>query len=500
MKRKLKISFLTLACWGCSMALFSQTDNFTSVSVSVDFSKKLQDWDGFGINYVQATHTTDYKSNPQDNGGFCFLNERQRSEIAELIFGDDGLRPGLVKMFLDPLHQTERGGAFDHETSTTYMREFVKKGVSLSAARGDKLSVITTLFSPPGYTTKQGFIRGRDLDPARKQDVANYMIDWVKFLRNEEKIPVDYLSVHNEGEDWQRWPADGSEAYFDVGHDYNMFWPKEQVVDFLTFMRPMLDKAGFKDVGLTPGETTYWSKFYTTGYANAIFENKQAYKNLSLITSHGFYAPDLEDRWFGGPTNHGAELLKSERPELHVWNTSMYFKWGISFLKEIHMQIYQSRVNGIIPWAFTKYPGTYDKTPKPIDIKADGTYSVTPVYYLYKQIARAGQPGMAVVQTFSMDTEVVVFGFSGNNTKHPDAITIANNHDYPWKISVDIKGERSRTFRAYRSNMRGNNMKPINPNIVWERFDDMGSYSIEDGRLLIELPAKSVVTLFSEGS
>lgn len=479
-------------------SIWGQTDNFTSVSVSIDFSKKLQAWDGFGINYVQATHTIDYTTDPQDNGGFHLLTEKQRLEMAELIFGDEGLRPALVKMFLDPLHQSVQDGPFDHKTSTTYMREFVRNGVELSAGRNDKLSIITTLFCPPGYTTKQKFIRGRDLDPAHKQDVANYMIDWVKFLRNEEKLPVDYISVHNEGEDWQRWPADGNESNFSVGHDYNMYWPREQVVDFLVLMRPMLDKAGLKNVGLTPGETTYWSKFYTTGYAQAIFDNKQAMKNLSLITSHGFYAPNLEDRWFGGPTNLGSELLQSERSDLHVWSTSSYFRWGVTFLKELHMLVYQSRVNGIIPWAFTKYPGTYDRTAKPIDILSNGTYKLTPLYYLYKQITRAGQPGTAVVQAFSMDTEIIPFGFSGNGTKHPDAIVVANNHDYAWKVSLEIKGAKSRTFQAYRSNMQGENMMPINPNIVWEKYKDVGIYTIENGRVLIELPAKSVITLFAK--
>ncbi len=496
-KRNLKIFILVLLqILLCQVEGSSQTDDFTSVSVEVDFSKKLQDWDGFGVNYVQATHTTDYKSDPQDNGGFYRLTETQRNEIAELVFGDDGWRVNLVKMFLDPLHQTSKDGAFDHKTTTTYMREFVRNGVELTQKRGEELSVITTLFCPPAYTTKQKFLRGRDLDPAYKRNVANYVIDWVKYLRDEEKISVDYISMHNEGEDWQRWPADGSESYIDLGHDYNMYWPKEQVVDFLVFMRPMLDEAGLKNVGLTTGETTYWSKFYTTGYANAIFENKQALNNLALITSHGFFAPNLQDRWFGGPTNHGAELLQSERPELHAWSTSLYFKPGIQFLKSMHMQIYEAEVNGIIPWAFTKDIDTYDKTIKPIDIFADGTYNVTPLFYIVKQITRAAQAGSSVVETFSMDTEILTFAFSANKTQNRDAIVIANNHNAPWKVSVQVRGTKSKRYNGFRSNE--GKINKLNPNITWDKYKDGGVFEIENGRLLIDLPAKSVITLFAE--
>jgi O-glycosyl hydrolase len=495
-KRLFVILGIFLGFFNQNKYLLAQSMDFTSVSVTVDFSEKLQEWDGFGVNYVQATHTTDYEKDPQDNGGFYRLSEDERYEIAELVFGYGGWRVNLVKMFLDPLHQKIRGGVFDHKTSTTYMREFVRNGVELSKKRGEELSVITTLFCPPGYTTKQKFLRGRDLAPEYKNDVANYMIDWVNYLRNEEKFPVNYVSLHNEGEDWQRWPADGSESYLDLGHDYNMFWPKEQVIDFLIFMRPLLDEAGLQDVGLTPGETTYWSKFYTTGYANAIFENKQALKNLGLITSHGFYGHNLDQRWFGGPTNLGTQLLQSERPELHAWSTSLYFMDGIVFFKTLHMQVYQAKVNGIIPWAFTKDIGTYDKTAKPIDITEEGSYKITPVYYLYKHLTRAGQKGMSVAETFSMDTEILVFGFSGNKTGNRDAIVIANNHDFPWKVLIEVYGIKNEKFRAYRSNE--GKIDKLNPNVSWDKYKDIGTYVMNNGRILIELPSKSVVTLFAE--
>ena len=41
----------------------------------VDFSKRIRDWDGFGVNYVEAAQTRDYRADPQEYGGFSLLIE-----------------------------------------------------------------------------------------------------------------------------------------------------------------------------------------------------------------------------------------------------------------------------------------------------------------------------------------------------------------------------------------------------------------------------------------
>jgi hypothetical protein len=106
------------------------------VEAEVHFDQKLQDWDGFGVNYVEVTNVrdiADYKKNPQEYGGFSTLSEEKRQEVLEMIFGADGLKPGLVKMFLDSLHEgmtVASKGQFDHETTTKWMRYFVQEGLN----------------------------------------------------------------------------------------------------------------------------------------------------------------------------------------------------------------------------------------------------------------------------------------------------------------------------------------------------------------------------------
>ena len=159
-RRFLILYLTTLTTFG-----FAQDDNFMTTKVDIDFADKLREWDGFGFNYVETAQSIDYTTDPQEYGGFSLLNENQKKEIIDLVFGENGLKVSIVKMFLDPWHQSQVNGPFDHEKTTRHMREFVKAGVEKTKARDASLKIITTLYGPPPFMTKQKFIRGRDIDP-----------------------------------------------------------------------------------------------------------------------------------------------------------------------------------------------------------------------------------------------------------------------------------------------------------------------------------------------
>ncbi len=472
-------------------ALMAQYPVFNGCPVTVDFSKNLRTWDGFGFNYVETAQTIDYESNPTDYGGFSIINEQSRKEIIDLVFGDDGLKVGLVKMFLDPFQQEEPGGAYDHETTTRNMREFFRRGLAKTRERGDDLTIITTLYGPPAYMTLQKTLRGRDLDPAHRIDLANYLINWAKFLKEEEKFPIKYISLHNEGEDWERWPWDGNDGNIGKGHDYNMYWPAEQVTDFLRFTRPMLNKAGLKDVWITNGEPTHWYRFSFWGHADALAEDKTALKNLGIITSHGFYNGGYDNRWYGSHTAVGTAMLRAQRPELHAWCTSTsWSKMDAKFVKEIWGNIYEAQINGLIPWAGIQRPPLWvGGDPNPgcaINVNEDGTYFVRPGYYFYKQVSRAGQPGMGVAHTISMDSEIPVIAFSSNGTKNPDVFVVVNTSTGKEKpVVVNIKGTRSTIFKAFRTNGEE------------EKYAGIGNFELVNGEIIYTAPKNSVTTFFA---
>lgn len=466
--------------------------------LAVDFAKKLRPWDGFGVNYVEMAQTRDDLAEPQDYGGFGTLTEESRQRILDLIFGADGLKPGLVKMFLDPFHQPKPGdggvqqpdvldmAAYDHETTTRWMRYFVGEGLTRTRARGDHLSIITTLYGPPAWMTRQRFVRGRDLDPHYKYELARYMISWARFLR-QQGLPVRYISLHNEGEDWMRWPADGSTAD-SPHHDYNLYWPPEQVVDFLRMMRPMLDAQGLSKVDLTPGETTNWYRFYEWGYAEAIADDPEAVRNVGLITSHGFYGPP--GRWYGDWRSVGIDAIRLRRPGLHAWVTST--SWGkmdAAFVWEIHNQIYSAQVNGIIPWAAVQRSGQWaGGDPNPgtaIRVSAEGgSYTVEPGYYFYKQVCRAGQPGMAVVRGMSNDSQVSLIAFANNGLRHPDAFVVINTADQSASLPIRVHGSDATAFEGYRTS-------------PGENYISLGKFTVQGEMLAYQAPPGSVTTFYA---
>jgi len=492
MGRRMKYFALSICALLLVSTAWAQYPVFRGCPVTVDFSKKLRTWDGFGFNYVETAQTIDYIANPTDYGGFSILPEQSRNEIIDLVFGNEGLKVGLVKMFLDPFQQKGPGGVYDHETTTGNMREFFRRGLEKTRARGSDLIIITTLYGPPAYMTLQKTLRGRDLDPAHKTDLANYLISWAKFLKEKEKFPIKYISLHNEGEDWERWPWDGKEGNIGKGHDYNMLWSPEQVTEFIKFTRPLLNKAGLKGIRVTNGEPTNWYRFSFWGYADALADDKTALKNLGLITSHGFYVGTYDNRWYGSHTAVGTAKLRAIRPDLHAWCTSTsWSKMDARFVKEIWGNIYEAQVNGLIPWAGIQRPPLWiGGDPNPgcaINVNEDGTYIIRPGYYYYKQVSRAGQPGMAVAHTTSMDSEIPVIGFASNGTKNRNAFVIVNTSTNKEKPTViNITGTTGSKFRAFRTNG------------AEETYTEIGLFEVMNGKIVYSAPVNSVTTFFEE--
>ena len=391
-----------------------------AAEISVRFDRPLQEWDGFGVNYVETSQTRDYNEWPQDYGGMSTLSEEQRQEIIQLIFGEDGLKPGIAKMFIDSFHEGQTVDdndnddpmsinldGYTHARTTKNMRYFVREGLKLTRASGRDLTIINTLYGPAPWMTKQRMIRSRDLDPQLKLEVGEYIAAFAKYMRDREGFPVKYVSLHNEGAHPIRYNRDGRDSKELHKHDYNLLWTPEQIVDFICVLRDILDANGMEDVGITPGECTNW--MWMRPIADAIAANDCALNNLGLITSHGFQGnADPQSDWYAVNAQdvYSIQLLQSLRPDLHAWTTSA--SWGkmdVNFFELIRAHIYENRHNGFIPWAAVQRHNQWvGGDPNPgCAIKVDdngGKYTVRPGYYLYKQLCRAGQPRMRIASGY----------------------------------------------------------------------------------------------------
>jgi hypothetical protein len=492
-----KIMNLLLRVFGlCVLPLYlsAQTNNYTTIRVEVNFDNVLRPWDGFGFNYVEEAQSRDLDTFRQEYGGFSFLDKKAKNEILNMVFGDDGLKPGIVKMFLDPWHQLEPGGPYNHEYSAGNMLEFVRDGYKVARKSGRDFQIITTLYGPPGYMTKQKVLRGRELDFNHKNDLADYFINWAKFLIERENLPLKYISFHNEGDDWQRWPVDGGDNENWLHHDYNMHWPPELVVDFLKIMPKKLKSAGLGDVGLTPGECYGWDRFVDYGYASAICADLEALDNMAIITSHGFHNPG-QGQWKWGKwnpyhTSVGTDMIRNLRPEMRAWVVSTSWKsMDTEFIREIYGNIYNSKTNAIIPWAGIQRPGLWVKGDPnsgcAFNVLDDGTYLVRKGYYFYKQVSRAGQPGMGVAETIAMDGETKIIAFAANHSDNPDAFVVINMGRQAKNLNIKVAGSKSYRFDAFRS-----------LDDEEELYHGIGEFKMVDNTILYEAPGKSVTTFF----
>lgn len=469
--------------------------------VFVDFDQHLQQWDGFGVNYVETAQTPDIVHNPQDYGGFKLLSESDRERVMDLIFGDDGLEPSIVKMFLDPFHEGTGGGendnadpgriepdGFDHERSTRWMRMFVLGGLERAKARDRNLEIITTLYGPPGWMTRQNTHRGRDLDPNKKEELAEYLVAWVQYLQ-DHGYPVRYLSLHNEGESYNRWNEQGFTE--DTSHDYNLFWSAAQVAEFLKLMPTAFHQHGVAPVGLTPGEPSTWFRYILNyrwnkdSYSAVIGMDNEALDNVALITSHSFWSPT--------PTGIDFLRIRDFKWENHVplraWTTSISWKsMSTDFLVSFHDEIYQVEVSAIIPWACIQHPRSWTGgDPNPgtaITVHDDGRFTVEKGYHFYKQVSRMGQPDMRVARTFSEDPEVRAIAFSQAETLHPNAFAVINDSDQPKALELVVRGFAGTPYELRRTTSEDENYELI----------ETGEWTSE--RLHYLAPPKSVSTFF----
>lgn len=154
-------------------------------------------------------------------------------------------------------------------------------------------------------------------------------------------------------------------------------------------------------------------------------------------------------------------------------------------MNEIRNNIYCAKVNGIIPWACIQRPGKWvGGDPNPgtaFEVYDDGTYAAKPGYYFYKQVSRAGQPGMRVARVLSNDSEIGLIAFAGNGTGNPDAFVVLNMAVHAVPLNIEVQGTGFTTFDVVRTG----------PD---ECYITLGEVKLSASAIAYEAPAGSVTT------
>jgi hypothetical protein len=144
-------------------------------------------------------------------------------------------------------------------------------------------------------------------------------------------------------------------------------------------------------------------------------------------------------------------------------------------------------VNAIIPWAAvqraSKWVGGDPNPGTAIRMDDNGHFRVQPGYHFYKQVCRAGQPGMAVSRVAANDSEISLIAFASNGTRNPDAFVVMNLSNEAKSLDIAVVGSASRSFAAYRTS----------PN---EQYVSLGERIAHDGVMTYGAPPGSVTTFY----
>ncbi len=156
-------------------------------------------------------------------------------------------------------------------------------------------------------------------------------------------------------------------------------------------------------------------------------------------------------------------------------------------LNEMRNNIYAAKVNAIIHWAGIQWSVSWKNgDPNPgtaFRVLEDGSYQVEPGYYYYKQLSRAGQPGMGVVRVSSKDTQVCPIAFSSNGTRNGGNFALLNLSDEVKQPDIVLTGNKASGSQIYHSSPS-------------ETYCSLGHLSASEQSFPIELPPLSVTTFF----
>ncbi len=427
----------------------------------VDFSRKLRDWDGFGICFSDKAAV--------DPGEYFPLNESHKRFLQE-VFGPDGLRMGIAKMFIDPfrLNYCQQDSDEDRivevneyhfQDLPSFHAQVAHYALEVVRSWGGELKIILSGLCPPAWMTRQKELSGRDLDPVNRIPYSRYLVAWVRYLSVSEKLPIYCLSLHSRGEMWQLWDSYGIPKYSNTG--MNLYWSPEMVVDFLKLIRRQLDHNGLEHIGLSPGDTKNWGNFYDWGYADQILEDPLALSAISLLTSNANLSGNSNDF-----CSTGIDLIHEKRPDLHAWVTTDELRNILpGSISALYKLIYRTKANSVILSTTIK--------------KKDGGFAQIKDLSFLKPVCKAGQPGMGVCQVRCNGSDISIIGFSRNSTRNTDSFVLINDDKQDWNIPVEIRGSASAKFSVYRTSES-------------ENFLRLPDVPVKEGKIRYLAPAKSV--------
>lgn len=302
---------------------------------------------------------------------------------------------------------------------------------------------------------------GGRLDPKYYGEYAEYLLAYVKILKQEADIDLYGLSIQNE-------------PYFANPFESNVVLP-EEYGKLLNVVGRRFRQEGLNTRIFGPEHMAEWSWGVQQNYVNNVFQNGENSPYLDIYAVHGYVdgvAPDFgsAEGWTALKNNISDEYDKP----LWMTETSGYAQTHEGVMELVRSMYLALRFGDISAWVYWSVSG---EPGSEFSIMANGEPTV--LYHASKQYFRYIRPGAIRVDASSEDPEILTLAFK-NPSEGSMTLVLINTSEAEKEVVLNIPS-RPAGFDVYRTSASEN--------------------SAEVGKVTdsIILPTESITTLVGYG-
>lgn len=247
----------------------------------------------------------------QDVGGWSQVN---RDRITDLLFDQQkgigltiyryNIGAGSGKNIIDPWRNTEtfevEEGKYDwgrDENAVRIMKEAHQKGVT---------NIIAFVNSPPARMTKTGYVTGgkegkSNLREDMYDDFAQYLVDIVRHFREDESLPVKWISPINEPQ-WNWNNSKGQEG---------CHYTTDEIVEVIKVLLEKIEEEKL-DVGVSAVDAGEWKTSYI--YMDRLFLNKYINDRTDHFAVHSYWSTTRQKE-------KASRYFREQYPDKKLWMT-----------------------------------------------------------------------------------------------------------------------------------------------------------------------------------
>lgn len=302
---------------------------------------------------------------------------------------------------------------------------------------------------------------GGRLDPKYYGEYAEYLLAYVKILKQEADIDLYGISIQNE-------------PYFANPFESNVVLP-EEYEKLLNVVGRRFRQEGLNTRIFGPEHMAEWSWGVQQNYVNNVFQNGENSPYLDIYAVHGYVdgvAPDFgsAEGWTALKNNISDEYDKP----LWMTETSGYAQTHVGVMELVRSMYLALRFGDISAWVYWSVSG---EPGSEFSIMANGEPTV--LYHASKQYFRYIRPGAIRVDASSEDPEILTLAFK-NSSEGSMTLVLINTSEAEKEVVLNIPS-RPAGFDVYRTSASEN--------------------SAEVGKVTdsIILPTESITTLVGYG-